>query len=119
MTLSEKRVLFTQAIAHLIIWAHSKGFFIALDQVKRTQAEADANAKSGAGISNSLHLQGLAADCLLYMRDEDGKYVYKTNSADYKELGEYWETLHPLACWGGRFKKVDGNHFSFEHNGVK
>ena len=32
-------------------------------------------------------------------------------------LDRYWETLHPLACWGGRFG--DGNHYSFKHKGIK
>jgi len=35
----------------------------------------------------------------------------------HRELGEWWEKQHPQARWGGRFK--DGNHYSFEHEGVK
>lgn len=85
---------------------------IAIDEAKRSQAQAQANAKSGAGIANSLHLIPLAADFVLYI---DG--VYKTETSDYKALGMYWESLSPLARWGGHFK--DGNHFSLEHNGVK
>jgi hypothetical protein len=27
-------------------------------------------------------------------------------------LGEFWEGLHPLCRWGGRFN--DGNHYSIE-----
>lgn len=115
MTLSQKRVLFTATLTKLLSWAAEQGLNVALDQVKRTEAEAKANAVSGAGIANSNHLSGLAADLILYGPD----WSYKSASADYKALGAYWKTLHPLACWGGDFKKQDGNHFSFEHNGVK
>lgn len=118
MTLAQQRVLFTTLIAKLIAWANDNGYAVALDQVKRTQAEADANAKSGKGISNSLHLSGLAADLLLYTY-ENGQLQYKTATPDYKPLGEYWKTLHPLACWGGDFKRADGNHFSLTRDGVR
>lgn len=115
MKLSEKRCLFSYLFALLIIEARTHGFDAAIDQVKRTQKEADNNAATGAGISNSLHLLGLAGDLLLY--NEHGTYL--TATEDYKVIGEYWEGLHPLCRWGGRFKKADGNHFSLEHQGVK
>jgi len=117
MKLSQKRALFSRLFAELIVWAHAQGMYVAIDQVKRTQAEANANAKSGAGISNSNHLVGLAGDLILY---EGENYEYKDKSEDYKRLGDKWKTMHPLCCWGGDFKtRVDGNHFSLEHNGVK
>lgn len=114
MKLSEKRVLFTKLIAELILWASDMGYDLALDQVKRTEAEAKANAAKGSGISNSLHLIGLAADLNLYI---DG--VYQTTTEAHKTIGAKWKTMHPLARWGGDFKKQDGNHYSFEHEGVK
>ena len=113
MTLSDKRQIFTRNLANLITWGFAQGYGLALDQVKRTQAEANANAESGVGIVHSLHIIGLAADILLYHPD------YKTGSTDYKPLGDYWKTLDVLNRWGGDFSKPDGNHFSMEHNGVK
>lgn len=106
------------------MWCAENKHYVALDQVKRTQAEANANAKSGAGISNSLHLSGLAADLILYLDDPKTPAViehdYASRSEDYKILGEKWKTMHPLARWGGDFKsRPDGNHFSLEHNGVR
>ena len=114
MTLSEKRSTFTRVLAALISRAGALGYDVALDQVKRTQREADAYAEAGRGISNSLHTLGLAADILAY---RNGNYL--SYSEDYRKLGECWESLHPLCRWGGRFSKPDGNHFSFEHEGVR
>lgn len=114
MKLSEKRVLFTKMLAELILWAADNKLNLALDQVKRTEAEAKANAAKGTGISNSLHLIGLAADLNLYV---DG--VYQTTTEAHRKIGDKWKSMHPLARWGGDFKKQDGNHYSLEHEGVK
>ena len=114
MKLSEKRILFTRLLAELILWAEKNGYDLALDQVKRTEAEAAANAVKGSGIRNSLHLLGLAADLNLYING-----VYQTTTEAHKAIGAKWKTMHPLARWGGDFSKPDGNHYSLEHNGVK
>jgi hypothetical protein len=37
--------------------------------------------------------------------------MYQTRTDDYKELGEYWESLDQDCKWGGRWG--DGNHFSY------
>ncbi len=113
-SLSAKRQRLTHGVALLILQAEKLGYQPALDQVKRTQAEADANAASGAGISASLHLVGLACDLLLY---QSGRYL--TATSDYKLLGEWWESLGEDHCWGGKFTKQDGNHFSIAHEGRK
>ena len=99
-----------------MLWINEQpGCEVAFGQVTRTKEEANANAASGAGIRNSLHLLGLAADLLLY---KDGKY--QTDSEAYKFAGGYWKTLGGDHCWGGDFRKrVDGNHFSIQHEGVR
>lgn len=61
---------------------------------------------------NSAHKVRLAIDLNLFRNGE-----FLEQSEDHRPLGEWWEQQHPLARWGGRFD--DGNHYSFEHNGVK
>ncbi|WP_278399787.1 M15 family metallopeptidase [Hafnia paralvei] len=113
MTLSEKQQLFVSLIAQLIMWANDKGYRLTFGEAYRTPEQAKLNAKSGAGIANSLHTQRLAVDFNLFVNGE-----YKTKTEDYLPLGEYWESLG--GAWGGRFKsRPDGNHFSLEHNGVR
>lgn len=120
MKLSEQRCLFTRLVCEFGVWAYANGYEIAFDEVKRTKTQAQANAASGAGISNTLHLDGLAVDFLLYIGG-----VYQTDSAAHKPLGEKWKSMHPLNRWGGDFRdsqgkpKPDGNHYSSERNGVK
>ena len=114
MTLGEKQRLFVKLIGQLIDWAYRNGYELTFGEAVRTQAQASANASSGAGISNSLHLIRLAIDLNLF---KDGLYL--TDSQAYKPLGDYWKSLHDLCRWGGDFvTRPDGNHFSLTHNGI-
>ncbi|HBS7470288.1 TPA: M15 family metallopeptidase [Klebsiella pneumoniae] len=113
MTLSEKQQLFTRLIAQLILWADEKGYRLTFGEAYRTPEQAAINAKTGSGISNSLHTKRLAVDLNLFINGQ-----YQTDSAAYLPLGEHWESLG--GSWGGRFKsRPDGNHFSLEHEGVR
>ncbi|ATM78968.1 hypothetical protein CRN79_25420 [Serratia fonticola] len=113
MTLSEKQQQFTVMVAKLIIWAAEHNYKLTFGEAYRTPEQAKLNAKTGAGISNSLHCQRLAVDFNLFINGE-----YKTRTENYRQLGEFWESIG--GSWGGRFKSnPDGNHFSLEHNGVR
>lgn len=117
MTLREKQSIFTELVAYLIIEAIKKGYDVTLGEVYRSEEEALRLFKIGKGVKNSLHTKRLAIDLNLF---RNGKYL--TQSEDYKSLGEWWErqSTNAFKCaWGGRFKRVDGNHFSIEHAGVK
>lgn len=116
MTLREQRCLFSLYLARLILRASEMGFHVAVNEVKRDPRIAVLNAKSGAGISNSLHLTGLAVDLNLY--DSSGKYLDK--SEDHAALGSWWKTLDPNCRWGGDIKsRPDGNHYSYTPDGVR
>lgn len=105
MSLGTLQRQFTACIGHLISFAYSRGYEL-------TFGDAYRDHRVPYGHPRSCHRSRLAVDFNLF---ENGKYLQTTE--DHKELGEYWEGLHPLARWGGRFK--DGNHYSFEYNGVK
>lgn len=105
MTLSEKQRKFTKLVGMLISWAYEHGYELTF---------GDAYAHDG-HMKGSLHYSRLAIDFNLY---KDG--IYLTDTEDYKELGQFWESLgtpEATTAWGGRFKKLDGNHFSIEHEG--
>lgn len=114
MTLNEKQQRFAVAVARLILKADEMGYAVTFGEAYRTPEQAKLNAQKGSGIANSLHTQRLAVDLQLF---KDG--VYLTESAGYKPLGEWWELYGDECCWGGRFTRADGNHFSWTHNGVK
>lgn len=116
MTLGDKQRLFMRLLGEFLVWIFQQpGLAVTGGELLRSQAQALANAASGAGISNSLHLLKLAIDLQLFING-----VYQTASESYKPLGEKWESMHPLCRWGGRFvSRPDGNHFSLEHQGVR
>jgi len=115
MTLREQRCLFTLYVAKLINKATEMGYHVALGEVVRDARIAALNAKSGAGIGNSLHITGLAVDMNLY--DSAGKYLDDTES--HRPLGAWWKSLDPNCRWGGDFKRIDGNHYSYTPDGVR
>lgn len=112
MTLGAKQRAFTLMVARLINFAYDSGYELTFGEAYRTPEQAALNAKTEAGISNSLHTKRLAIDFNLFI---DG--VYRTDSESYKPLGLYWESIG--GSWGGRFQKKDGNHFSLTHEGVR
>lgn len=112
MTLREKQSMFVRFVGLLIEEAYARGYELTFGEALRTPEQARLNAEKGSGISNSLHIDRLAIDFNLF---KDGKYL--STSEDHKALGEWWEKLHPLCRWGGRFH--DGNHYSIEHEGRK
>jgi hypothetical protein len=115
LALGEKQKLFTKLVGQLIDWSYQQGYELTFGDAYRSPQQAESNAKSGKGIANSLHTQRLAIDLNLFVNG-----VYQTSTEAYKPLGEYWKTLHPLACWGGDFTTLkDGNHFSLQHGGRK
>ena len=92
------------------MFAEKHGYQLTFGEAYRTPEQAKLNAKSGKGISNSLHTIRLAVDFNAFYNN-----MYLTKTEDYTPLGLYWESIG--GTWGGRFK--DGNHFSLSHNGVK
>ena len=99
-------------LPRLIDFAHQYGYELRGGTLERDERVNAILAAEGKGIANSLHGLRLAIDLHLF---RNGKYL--TRSEDHQALGEYWESLHPLCRWGGRFD--DGNHYSITHGGRK
>ncbi len=105
MTLRKKQSLFMKLLPRLIDKAYELGYELTGGSLL-SQPEFKVHKP------NSNHYIQLAIDLNLF---KEGVYLTKTK--DHKFLGEFWESLHPLCRWGGRFE--DGNHYSLEHNGRK
>jgi hypothetical protein len=119
-TLGQKQRRFCRDVAKLIEFAYVMGYELTFGEAWRTDAQAEANAASGAGISNSLHKIRLAIDLNLFKGG-----VYQTSSEAHRELGTFWKSLGSDYYWGGDFKdsqgrpKPDGNHYAIGHEGRK
>ena len=108
MTLKEKQFLFADLFVSLITYMIHSGYKPVLGFGFRCK-------DCKVGQENSLHKLCLAEDVELH--DKDGVYLTKTE--DHEVFGRFWESLHPLCSWGGRFKKPDGNHYSIRHRGMR
>lgn len=113
-TLRQKQSRFARSVPLLLQYMTALGYEFTLGEALRTQAQATANAASGAGISNSLHLDRLAIDINLF---KDG--IYLAESEAHRPFGTFWKSLGPDFFWGGDFSKPDGNHYSIGHGGRK
>lgn len=105
MSLVNTQAEFSVCVARLILRAYQLGYQV-------TFGDAYRDPRVTYGHPNSVHRKRLAVDLNLF---KDGKYLSATE--DHKVLGEWWKSQHPLARWGGDFE--DGNHYSFEHEGMK
>lgn len=110
MTLGQAQRTFMKCLQMLLQKIHADGYEVSGDWLYRPHEIAEQYAREGKGIANSNHTIRLAIDLNLFREG-----VWKTQSEDHEQFGEYWETVHPLARWGGRFG--DGNHYSFEWEG--
>lgn len=114
-TLRQKQSRFARSVPLLLQYMTALGYEYTFGEALRTQAQATANAASGAGISNSLHLERLAIDVNLF---KDG--IYLSDSESHRPFGTFWKSLGADYFWGGDFKpNADGNHYSLGWGGRK
>jgi hypothetical protein len=114
MKLGEKQELFMMLMPMLVGEIFRRGYTCRGGELWRPPEMMALNAQAGRGSLNSVHGLRLAIDLNLF---KDGVWLQK--SEDHEPFGIYWEGLHQLCRWGGRFKRRDGNHYSLEHEGRK
>jgi hypothetical protein len=113
MTLGQTQRQFARLVGRLIERAYEMGYEVTLgDAYRDPRVHGEMGEKRSYSHPSSAHKVRLAIDLNLF---KDGRFLTETD--DHRPLGEWWEQQHELARWGGRFR--DGNHYSFEHNGVK
>lgn len=113
MTLREKQSAFAELVSTLIAKAYELGYEVTLgDAYRDPRVHGELGVKRSYSHASSAHKLRLAIDLNLF---KDGQFLESSDA--HKLLGEWWEQQHSLARWGGRFN--DGNHYSFEHSGVK
>ena len=108
LPLAEAQHLFLKLLPRLIDEiTTTEGYEMSGGELWRTPEMVQLYAKSGRGVSSSVHPLRLAIDINLF---KQGQYL-QTSEA-HRQFGLFWESLHPLTRWGGNFSKPDGNHYS-------
>jgi len=109
MTLREFQSVFLRNVASLITWAFENGYELTGGELLRTKEQQEIYVNKGLSKTmNSQHLKKLAIDLNLFI---DG--IYQTDNEAYKQLAEYWESLHPNNV-AGYFWGWDANHFEMQ-----
>ena len=113
MSLRVKQSRFAYQVGRLIQQAYLMGYEVTLgDAYRDPRVHGDMGVRKSYSHPKSAHKVRLAIDLNLF---KDGQFLEGSDA--HKPLGEWWEKQDPDARWGGRFN--DGNHYSFEHEGVK
>ena len=108
MTLAQRQRLFLKLLPRLLDFAYAQGYELSVgDAYRDPRLHGEVGVKLGYGHARSNHKNRLAIDLNLF---KNGAFLQTTT--DHTPLGEFWEKLHPLCRWGGRFE--DGNHYSIE-----
>ena len=102
MGLVEKQALHARRLALLILYAESLGYIV-------TGGDWYRDPRCPYGSKYSKHRERLATDLNLFVKDENGKWEYQTDSEAHRELGAYWKIMG--GTWGGDFSSPDGNHY--------
>lgn len=104
---------FARLLPRLLDYVLDSGYEYTLgDGYRDPRAHGEIGEKKGYGHPRSAHKARLAIDLNLFWKGE-----YQEGTEAHRKIGEWWEKQHPLARWGGRFG--DGNHYSFEWEGVR
>ena len=112
-TLSQKQRRFFKALGKLNQKIHDLGYEATQgDGYRDPRVFGKIGEVKGYGNAYSCHKLRLAVDINLF---KEGVYLETTEA--HRKLGEWWESLAPDHCWGGRFD--DGSHYSITHEGVK
>ena len=114
LTLGEKQRIFTKCLGQLIEFVYSHPGWTMTMAEGYIGDSIDKPGEDTPHIRTGNHFKRLAIDLNLFVW---GKWITDSLDPVWMEIGAYWESLHPSARWGGRFTKVDGNHFSFYHDG--
>lgn len=112
MSLRKKQSEFAKLVGKLILKAYDLGYEVTLgDAYRDPRVHGAMGVRKSYSHPKSAHKIRLAIDLNLFKNGE-----FLETSEDHRPLGEWWEKQHPMARWGGRFS--DGNHYSFENDGV-
>lgn len=120
-TLGAKQRRFALRISEWMAWVYEQGLAVTFGEAYRTPEQAALNAKKGTGIATSLHTQRLALDVNLFRRNAAGEWEWlmKGTEPEWYLVGQRWEAMGSDHAWGGRFRRMDSNHLSIMHGGVK
>ena len=113
--LRENQEAFLLDFCKVIVFAIKSGFTVTSGELLRTAEQQAIYVRTGRSKTlNSNHLKKLAGDLNFF---KNGKYI--CSKKELQEIGDYWESLHPLNKWGGNYTGnfKDAPHFERRFKG--
>lgn len=104
MSLGNEQEAFSRDVCQLLAFAFGQGYEVRMGEAQRPVEMQELYVRTGRSKTmNSNHIRKCAIDLHFF---KDGVLCYP------KELGDFWENLHPKNSWGGNWKNFkDGPHF--------
>lgn len=100
MSLVDEQAMFLLDMVSLIHHATVTGFVVTGGELQRPVEMQKLYVQTGRSKTmDSMHLKKLAIDLNFF---KDGKLIQSRD--ELKELGDYWEGLHPANRWGGNWR---------------
>ena len=108
MKLLDYQKEFSQCVGTLFFYLELHGYTFTIGECQRTLAQQKLYFDAGySKTMKSNHLRKLAIDIFIFKGDR-----LIQNKEELADIGNYWQSLHPLNRWGGNFKSlIDTPHF--------
>lgn len=110
-TLGQLQREFSLCLAKLILHIYDSGYQVSMAEGYVADTDRKDGDYDGPHRHDGGHYKRIAQDLNVF---KDGVWLSKGTEPIWRQLGKFWEAIHPDARWD----PTDPNHFGLKHKGV-